>query len=401
MSKVAPPSISSAKKILLIKMGAFGDLIMASSFFEAVRKNFPQAEISHLVSDQLVNAVKQNPNIDRFIPADSTALYKGGWFAQLREAFRLINLLRKERFDMVFVLHWAWQFSLLAFLCGIPVRVGFKRKWGRMFLTHRVRSDEDQNNREAYLDLIRVFRVPVRYKKSHYYLSKQEDRFLETFVEEHRINDRELVIALAPGGGRNIKQNMLTRLWPVDRYMKLIGKILKVGPYRIVLITGSDDGSVIQPILERYPQCIDTQSLSFGQKASILRRCRLLVGNDSAPIHMAAAMNIPTYSLWGPTNPKRYGDPSLHHTSFFKEIECSPCYSYGEFPDCNDNRCMQAISVSEVWETLQAALSPNTPVPKRSNVFPVLRVGNFRPAMISGAYKPIRLRNSVKRFKAN
>ena len=361
MNKVISPSVPSAKKILLIKMGAVGDLIMASSFFEAVRHNFPQAQISHLVSDQLVHTVKANPNIDRFIPADSNALYKGSWFSRLREVFRLVSLLRKERFDAVFVLHWAWQFNLLTFLCGIPVRVGFKRNWGRLFLTHGVRPNETQSNREAYLNLLRVFGVPARYQKSHYYLSGEEDRFLETFIEEHRMSAKEQLIALAPGGGRNIKQTMLTRLWPVDRYMELIGNFLEAGPYRIVLIAGPDDGPVIQPILDRYPQCIDTRALSFGEKASILRRCRLLVGNDSAPIHMASAMRVPTYSLWGPTNPKRYGDPLPHHTTFYKKIECSPCYSYGEFPACNDNQCMQAISVAEVWETLQVALSLKIP----------------------------------------
>ena len=169
------------------------------------------------------------------------------------------------------------------------------------------------------------------------------------------------MIALAPGGGRNIKQTMLTRLWPVDRYVELIGNIVQAGSYRIVLIAGPDDGPVIEPILDRFPQCIDTRDLSFGEKASILRRCRLLVGNDSAPIHMATALNVPTFSLWGPTDPNRYGDPSPHHTPFFKKIECSPCYSYGEFPPCDDNQCLQAISVTEVWDALQAELSSKTP----------------------------------------
>lgn len=82
MNKVISPSVPSAKKILLIKMGAVGDLIMASSFFGAVRQNFPQVQIAHLVSDQLIPTVKENPHIDRFIPADSNALYKGGWFSQ-------------------------------------------------------------------------------------------------------------------------------------------------------------------------------------------------------------------------------------------------------------------------------------------------------------------------------
>ncbi len=152
MNKALVPSDPSVKKILTIKMGAVGDLIMASAFFESVRQNFPQARISHLVSNQIYHTVKENPNIDRFILADSDKIYKRGWVPRLREVFRLISLLRKERFDMVFILHWAWPFYLLTFLCNIPVRVGFHRKWEGLFLTHRVRPHLDQNNREAYLN---------------------------------------------------------------------------------------------------------------------------------------------------------------------------------------------------------------------------------------------------------
>ena len=145
------------------------------------------------------------------------------------------------------------------------------------------------------------------------------------------------------------------------------------GPYRIVLIAGPGDGAVIPPLLERYPQCIDTRAMSFGEKASILRRCRLLVGNDSAPIHIAMAMGVPTYSLWGPTNPKRYGDPLPSHTPLFKEIECSPCYSDGEFPECDDNQCLKAITVDEVWQALQAELPREIPRPAASENFVSVR----------------------------
>ncbi|NIQ03420.1 MAG: hypothetical protein GWM98_26135 [Nitrospinaceae bacterium] len=149
---------------------------------------------------------------------------------------------------------------------------------------------------------------------------------------------------------------MLTRLWPVDRYVELLGSLLESGPYRIVLITGPEDGPVVDPIRARYPECIDTRNLSFGQKASILRRCRLMVGNDSAPIHIAVALGVPTFSLWGPTNPNRYGDPAAHHFPIFKKIECSPCYADGEFPDCRDNECLKDISAQEVWKKIQTEL---------------------------------------------
>lgn len=366
MNRALPPAGGPDPKILMIKLGAVGDLVMASAFFEGVRQNFPRSRVALLVSNRILHTVKENPHIDQFILADTDAIYKSGWLSRLREVFRLITLLRKQKFDQVFVLHWAWPFNLLAFLCRIPVRVGFGRNREGLLLTHRVRTPKERNNREAYLDLLRAVGKPVRYRKSHYYLSARENRFLDTFVEEHRIGAEEVVIALAPGGGRNIKQTMLTRLWPVENFIELIGRFVMDGSYRIVLIAGPDDGAVIQPILERYRQCIDTRALSFGEKASILRRCRLLVGNDSAPIHIAMAMGVPTYSLWGPTNPKRYGDPLPSHTRLFKEIECSPCYSDGEFPECNDNRCLKAITVNEVWQVLQAELPREIPRPAAS-----------------------------------
>ncbi|MCH7650623.1 MAG: glycosyltransferase family 9 protein [Nitrospinae bacterium] len=366
MNQPIPPAGGPDPKILMIKLGAVGDLVMASAFFEGVRQNFPRSRVALLVSNRILHTVKENPHIDQFILADTDAIYKSGWLSRLREVFRLITLLRKQKFDQVFVLHWAWPFNLMAFLCRIPVRVGFGRNREGLLLTHRVRTPKERNNREAYLDLLRAVGKPVRYRKSHYYLSARENRFLDTFVEEHRIGAEEVVIALAPGGGRNIKQTMLTRLWPVENFIELIGRFVMDGSYRIVLIAGPDDGAVIQPILKRYRQCIDTRALSFGEKASILRRCRLLVGNDSAPIHIAMAMGVPTYSLWGPTNPKRYGDPLPSHTRLFKEIECSPCYSDGEFPECNDNRCLKAITVNEVWQVLQAELPRGIPRPAAS-----------------------------------
>ncbi len=366
MDQAIRPSGGPDQKILMIKLGAVGDLVMASAFFEGVRQNFPRSKVSLLVSQRIFYTVQENPNIDQFILADTDAIYKAGWFSRLREVFCLIALLRKQKFDQVFVLHWAWPFNLLAFLCRIPVRVGFGRNREGLFLTHRVRTQKDRNNREAYLDLLRAVGKPVRYRKSYYYISEKEDRFLDSFVEEHRIGTGEAVIALAPGGGRNIKQTMLNRLWPVENFIALIDRFKMDGPYRIVLIAGPDDGAVIQPILERYPQCIDTRALSFGQKASILRRSRLLVGNDSAPIHIAMAMGLPTYSLWGPTHPKRYGDPLPSHTTLFKKIECSPCYNDGKFPKCDDNRCLKAITVDEVWQALQAELPRAMPQPAAS-----------------------------------
>ena len=123
-------------KILLIKLGAIGDLVLASSFFDHLRKNFPHSEIILMVGRSSYYAIESNPNIDRFILADDYVLYHGGLWLRSLECLRLIYKLREEAFDMAFVLHRAWPFNLLAYMVNIPMRVGFGRGHEGMFLTH-------------------------------------------------------------------------------------------------------------------------------------------------------------------------------------------------------------------------------------------------------------------------
>ncbi len=84
MNQTLPPAGDLDPKILMIKLGAVGDLVMASAFFEGMRQNFPRSRISLLVSNQIFHTVIENPNIDQFILADTDAIYKGGWLSRLR-----------------------------------------------------------------------------------------------------------------------------------------------------------------------------------------------------------------------------------------------------------------------------------------------------------------------------
>ena len=101
------PSKPNAKKILLIKIGAMGDLVMASTFFDNLRKVYPKAHILLLTGKSCFNAVKHNPCIDEFILADDNTLYKGNLFNRLRELFRIVFQLRKHSFDLTFIMHRA------------------------------------------------------------------------------------------------------------------------------------------------------------------------------------------------------------------------------------------------------------------------------------------------------
>ena len=344
-------------KILLIKLGAIGDLVLASSFFDQLRSNFPHSEIVLVLGRSSYTAVENNPNINRLILADDYVLYHGGLWLRSLECLRLIYKLRKESFDMAFVLHRAWPFNLLAYLVNIPMRVGFGRGHEGMFLTHPTEVHPVQNERESYLDLLRNVNLPAVYERTYYYLSGEEKRFLPLFLERYDIAPEEEVIILAPGGGDNAKSTMITKRWPVENYIELINKFQEERQCRIILAGGPSDRMITKKIMQSCIGCIDATDLSFGDMASLFRRCSLFVGNDSAPNHIAASIGIPCIGIWGPTDPRQWAPPDRNSNVIIHEgIECHPCFKDGRFPHCSHIKCMTSITVDHVWNRAKALL---------------------------------------------
>ncbi|MEC7641500.1 MAG: glycosyltransferase family 9 protein [Nitrospinota bacterium] len=346
------------QKILLIKLGAVGDLVFASAFFDSVRKHFNHAQVVLLTGKTSVRTVENNPSLDRLLLADDAALYKGSLFFRCRETLRIIKLLRSESFDLAFVLHRSWIFNLLAFLCGIPQRVGFRRGREGILLTHKVDLQPNRNERESYLDILRELGTAAKYERSFYYLSRAEDEFLSSFLHNHKIREEENLIGIAPGGGKNVKTHMANKRWPEKNYIGLIEKIREAIPCRIILFGGRDDGEIASRIRKEHPACLDATDLSFGEMASVFRRCQLLISNDSGPLHIASAMDIPTLSFYGPTNPAELAPLGPEDTTIYKKVECSPCYNQGRFPECDHLKCLTSITVDEAWTQVSMKLRP-------------------------------------------
>ena len=343
-------------KILLIKLGAVGELVMASPFFEQLRKHFPHSEIVLVVGRSSYAAVEHNPNINRFILADDLDLYHGGLIRRSLEFFGLIFKLRKEEFDLSFILQRAVAFRLLSCLVGIPVRVGFGRGRKDFFLTHSVPSRQVRNESESYLDLLRKLDIPAAFEKTFYYLSDEEKDFLDLFVERHGIASGEQVVAVAPGGGESTKRAMLTKRWPAQNYIELIQRLQRERSSRVILVGGPGDREITNRIIQISPNCLDATDLSFGDMASVLRRCNLFIGNDSAPHHIAAAMGIPCIGIFGPTDPRQWAPLDQNSSVVIKPVECHPCLTDETFPKCSHIRCLSLITVDDVWQQLVLTL---------------------------------------------
>jgi heptosyltransferase-2 len=269
----------------------------------------------------------------------------------------LIFKLRKEEFDLSFVLQRAMPFRLLSCLVGVPVRVGFGRGRKDLFLTHSVSNHQIQNESESYLDLLRKMDIPAVFEKTFYYLSDEEKDFLDLFLERHSIASGEQVVAIAPGGGESTKRTMLTRRWPVQNYIQLIQRLEDERSCRVILVGGPGDREVTNRIIQISPDCLDATDLSFGDMASVLRRCNLFIGNDSAPLHIAASMGIPCIGIFGPTDPHQWAPLDQNSSVVIKPVECHPCFIDETFPKCSHIRCLTSVTVDDVWGQLESTMS--------------------------------------------
>jgi ADP-heptose:LPS heptosyltransferase len=338
-------------KILLIQLGAVGELVAASPFFDQLRKHFPHSEIVLVVGRSSYAVVEHNPNISRFIFADDYGLCRGGWVRSSLEFFRLIGKFRKEDCDLSFVLERGMAFRLMVCLAGIPVRVGFGRGREDFFLTHSVLDRKTQTESESYLDLLRKMDIPAIFNRTHYYLSDEEKNFQDLFLERHNITNKERVIGLAPGGGEGaIRSNRIASQWPVQNHIELIKKIQSDGrPSRIILVGGPADREITDRIIEACKGCLDATDLSLGDMASILRRCNLFIGNDHASNSIAVAMEVPSVRVFNPAGSR----PLTSHNNDHEASETSGkanAYIEEKLSDTSDPECPVAVSVDEAWQ---------------------------------------------------
>lgn len=345
------------KKILTIKLGAVGDLVIASAFFDALRKSFPRSEIILMTGKSSYFPMTHNPCIDRLISVDDYSLFRRGSILQPLEFLRVVYSLKRECFDMVFVLHRAWQFNFLAFLTGASRRVGFARGREGILLTDMAIPTPNRNERETYLDLIRVLDIPVEFERTFYYLSDEEKSFADLFFKRHVISERKRVIAIAPGGGVNVKSAMYIKRWPVEHYIELIKKLRDAVGCEVLILGGPDDRMLSDRIEDECPGIIDATDLTVSEMASVLRKCALFIGNDSAPLHIACSLEVPSIALFGPTNPLEWASQEKHNTIFFKNVECSPCFNQGAFPACDHLTCLRSIEAEEVFRKAMEILS--------------------------------------------
>lgn len=334
---------SAPRRILLLLLLPIGDTLFATPTVRALRRAHPQAQIVALAYPSNAGILAANPDIDRLL-LHPTARSWPGWRAYCGLLWRL----NRRRFDLAVAFGPA-QWWL--------VRAIHPRRWRRLafplwqwFLPLGARPWRHRHAVSSYATLLTAAER-ASLPSAPVLTCTQADR--ARAAELLAWAEGAPLLAFHPGGEgfRGMKR------WPAARFAATARLLaLRYGAL-VVVLGGSDEARLASGLAARVPGSRSLAGLlDLGQTVAVLERCALFVGNDSAPMHMAAAIGVPTVGIFGPTNPINFRPRGPRLRVVRSGLACSPCFHFvGSHPvwagsRCRVPSCLHTVAASRIEE---------------------------------------------------
>lgn len=353
------------RSILIIRLSAIGDILMASPLIDSLRRRYPQAHIAWLVQAEGSELIEEHPLLDEIIVwrrQHWRDLWRRKRIIRLfREVKDLVQALRRRRFDLVLDLQGLLKSGIWAWCSGARQRIGLDSREGSARLMTRVVMTPDSDSRigSEYRALVTALGLQADPFRLQLALTEADELFADQLIQQHNLAQGYVVIC--PFTTRPQKH------WMADRWPLLAAEIRRHFGLAVVMLGGPANLGEAGAMLTNDTGIINLVGATrLRQAGAVIARARALVGVDTGLTHMGIACGIPVIALFGSTCPYLHTD--LETTRIlYKGLPCAPCRRN---PTC-DGRfdCMQQITVTEVVDSLRelnpAAVRPQTQVADR------------------------------------
>jgi heptosyltransferase-1 len=342
--------MSKEANILVVLIAGIGDLILGSKSIRSLRKGYPNAMI-HLLTSAEAFVLAQNYDFIDHVWAFPIREFQNTKI-KIFDILRLVQEIRKFDFDIIMNLYrvstWTGSLSMglfFAFLRGRE-KVGHDNKGFGLFLNSKIpaRTFQEKHIADAMAAIAaKAGGVMDDIGIDVFYSSKSKDRLGHLFPENLETKSK-INIAINPGGNRP------NRRWDPKKFALLAHSLVRKYDARIFLLGGPGEEEMSETIQGRIKDdCIDLSGrLTLDDLVYIISKVNLLITNDSAPMHIAAAAKTPVVAVFGPEDPSLFGpytSPQLHRI-VQKDVDCQPCSK----KDCARPLCLDLITPEEVME---------------------------------------------------
>jgi heptosyltransferase I len=344
---------ANVRSILIIRLSAIGDVVMATPLIRALRARYPQAHIAWLAEPQVQDLLTANPLLDEVIVwprGEWGRLWRERHYLKLWRAVRqFLARLKVLQPDLTLDLQGLLKSGLWAWISGAKERIGLGSREGSRLLMTRVlqRAGDPERIGSEYLFLAQTLELPVDKFDMDVALTPEDDSFARQFIAGHGLERG--YVALCPFTTRPQKH------WFEERWARLVPRLRKELGLGAVLLGGPTDREAAEPLARTCgPQLADAVGQTrLRQAAALIKHARLLIGVDTGLTHMGMAFRVPTIALFGSTHP--YGDTARDNAVvLYHKLPCSPCRRN---PTCNGAfTCMLSITEDEVIATAKTVV---------------------------------------------
>ncbi|MCY3739420.1 MAG: lipopolysaccharide heptosyltransferase II [Candidatus Poribacteria bacterium] len=339
------PKTFAPKRILVVKLDHLGDVLLATPVFSNLSQAYPDAELHALVGVWSRVVLEKHPDVNKVLEYNSPAFCRTGPPTSLKQTFQLYRALRRQKYDLIVELRNDWRIVCFSLLRVAPKRLDratlqFENKLGFARFTG---IHETTRN----LDVLDKAGIPTPIKTTTFPVTAENKKWASNFLTAHQIGEERPLIAIHPGSPIPLKR------WAPERYAKLADWLIAQKCAEILFVGVADE----MPIITEIQRLMQAESINIAGKttltqlASILHTCNVFIGNDSGPMHLAAAVGIQTIGLYGPGDPTRFGPVGVKCQTIQRKTDCPPCK--GAICRFGEDGCMAKIQVADVIQTLE------------------------------------------------
>lgn len=348
-----PPYVAlEGKRVLVIKLRYIGDTLSIIPVIDNILDKAPGAEVDVMVNKGTEGVLSSHPGITRIWPYDRH-LAKRNILSSLWYHLYLVKQLRARHYHVVIDFTHGDRAAFIAFLTGASFRLTNVNSTllSRLLMNYFSYSKPSEMHIVDYqLDMLKILGMENFKRDLKVHIPPEIQQRTDRSLEDCRILPGEMIVAIHPGARGKLRQ------WLPERFAEIAQRLRSVYQTRVILLGGASEAELVDSVegLMGFPAAFKSTSLSLLEMASVFSRCRIFIGNDSAPAHLAAAVGCPTVTLFGPTFPHNWKPLGSAGEVIFKNVSCCGCRQEGCLHPAKT--CMGLIEVEEVWAAVQKVI---------------------------------------------
>ena len=340
------------KRILIIQTAFIGDVILTLPIVKVLKENYENCKIDFLCIPQMSNLLENNPNINDLIIYDKKGTDKGA-----KNLFKIIKTVRRGNYDIILTPHRSFRSAIISFFSKCKKTISFDKSSMSFLYTDRVEYVERSHEIVRNLKLLEPLGInESEIVKPDLYPNEKDKQVVDDFLKKYGLSEKEKFIIIAPGSV------WFTKRFPEEKFVTLLD-YFTVDSIKIILIGSESDRELCERILS------DSKNkniynlageLSLLQSAELIKRAKLLITNDSAPLHIANSVGIKVIAIFGATVPAFGFYPYGKNDVVFEinGLDCRPCAIHGgnKCP-VKTFDCLLKINEKEIYRTLLKMMS--------------------------------------------